>query len=420
MISIETWGGLCAALSAAAFIAALGITIFAGIKKMLSEPPAPVPNGRTTRRDKGMLLLMLLGAAALVWAVGLLAARAQLGPGYSTAQLSLHAFQKADALHYINIAENGYTAVGESRYFVVFFPLFPLFVRTVSMLTGLSSIAAAWAVNLPLMYVAILYVYKTALIDHSRKTGLTAAALLLLCPVAFFQHIAYSEALFLALNAMSVFYARRRQYAAAGLIGFFAALSRAAGVLCAVPIVAQAFIDAFGAEKRFAPGRFFKRVWPCVLPLLGIAAYLWMNKIVTGDPFMFLTHQREHWNNGFKLFPNAVKTVSSLLISNTNPYHAALWISSFIAIAVFLVLLVMGARRLPTALSFYNLCYFFMMISSAWLISGPRYLMAMFPAYYAAGLVMEHRPVLRYTVFILCGIGLCVMTWLFAQGHCIY
>ena len=58
-----------------------------------------------------------------------------------------------DATHYLKIAESGYTAVGEDRFLIVFFPLYPMSVWCASVLTrdyilaaflvtGIASIAA--------------------------------------------------------------------------------------------------------------------------------------------------------------------------------------------------------------------------------------------------------------------------------------
>lgn len=50
--------------------------------------------------------------------------------------------------HYIGIAQDGYTAVGDERLRLVFFPLYPLLMRLVSPLTGGNLFAAGTAVSL--------------------------------------------------------------------------------------------------------------------------------------------------------------------------------------------------------------------------------------------------------------------------------
>ena len=36
--------------------------------------------------------------------------------------------------------------------------------------------------------------------------------------------------------------------------------------------------------------------------------------------FMFLIHQKEHWSNGFQLFPHAVDTVVERMVTNQDVY----------------------------------------------------------------------------------------------------
>ncbi|MFP5307563.1 MAG: mannosyltransferase family protein, partial [Gammaproteobacteria bacterium] len=48
----------------------------------------------------------------------------------------LRLWMQWDSLHYLAVAEHGYTSEGERRFFIVFFPLFPLLIRVVSAVTA--------------------------------------------------------------------------------------------------------------------------------------------------------------------------------------------------------------------------------------------------------------------------------------------
>lgn len=423
---METIAGTAfATMAAALFLAALGGTIYVGIRTLilrqregLTALAPPREDAAMRRGDYVHLLWWLLLSTLCVYAVGIIAQMIQSDAPRSLWEHFLNAFQKSDALHYINVAQNGYTAVGETRFFVVFFPLFPYLVRFVAIFTGGNYVLAAVLLNFCLMYAAIVVIARLGLMDFTRDTVYAAIKLLLLFPLAFFFHNAYSEPLFLMTSALSLYAMRRDRYMMAGIWGFFCALSRASGVLCAVPLVARAFIGAW-QNGQFRVLQWLKHVSWSLVTLCGTGVYLLMNYIVTGNALMFMVHQREHWYNTFKLFPIAVRTVTERLLTNIYPHHTALWVSQFLAIFLFLVLLIFGIKKLSTELSMYSCAYFLMMISQSWLLSGPRYLMALFPAFFVLAAVVKDK-VWRTTVLILFAIGLCVMTALFSIGHSIY
>ena len=376
-----------------------------------------VPAHRATRQDDLRILAWVLGTSVAVYAVGMLTVVLN-GQGGSFAQTFEQAFFKADALHYMNIAENGYTAVGESRYFIVFFPLFPWLTRAFSVLTLGNMVLAACLLNTILLALACMVMFRIGILDFDRASVHRAVQYLLVFPVAFFWHNPYSESLFFFLSALSIYYARTHRWWQAGLAGFLCALTRATGVLCAVPLVLEAFYVA-KQSGRLRFGQWVKMgAWSALAPL-GTVCYLVLNYVVTGNAFMFLIHQKEHWSNGFQLFPHAVDTVVERMVTNQTPTHAVLWISQSLAIFFFLFLMVMGVKRLRPSMNLYNCAYFLMMISSSWLLSGPRYLMAMFPAFYVLGAITHDR--LRHGVTLgLLSAGLVVMTLCFAAGHAIY
>jgi len=419
------FGIICSWLSATLFLTAFLGMVYVGIRRLIrslkegkSALIPALPNAKMDKKDYRKLFLWLFISTLMVYVIGMAGQMLQSGGHLSLHDAFLRAFQKSDALHYIEIAKNGYTAVGETRYFIVFFPLFPLLVRIFAFFTFGHYILASVLLNFILMYIALIFIFRLGIMDFPRDTVWGAVGLLLLFPLAFFFHNAYTEPLFLMTSAASLYHTRKDNYALAGVFGFCCALSRASGVLCAVPLVARSFIGSFDRGK-FHPLQWLQKAAFSLVTLSGTGVYLLLNYVVTGNAFMFLVHQSEHWYNGFKLFPNAVRTVSERMVTNIYPHHTAMWVSQFLAIFLFLALLVLGIRRLSTEMSFYNCAFFLMMISQSWLLSGPRYLMSMFPAFFVLSSFIKHK-VWRGVVFALFATGLLIMTYLFAINHSIY
>lgn len=327
------------------------------------------------------------------------------------------AFVLSDANHYIDIAKNGYTAVGESRYFIVFFPLFPLLLRLFSYLTFGNYMAAAMLLNHVCLYIACLYLYRLCAQLYNLQMAKKTVRYLLFYPLAFFFRIPYSESLFLMTSVISMYYALNRKNVKAGVAGLFSALTRMTGVLCFLPIVTQRLLDWYTDTKTAQSDK--KVLLSSLLPPAGTGIYLFINKIVTGKWLTFLTHQKEHWYNGFVMFWYAIETTISYLIFHENAKHKVLYISQSVSIFFMLILLVYLCYKLTPTLSLYSCAYFIMMISSAWLISGARYLMCMFPALLALS-VSNDKKIIDLLITALFVLLLGVMCALFVLRYPIY
>ena len=103
-----------------------------------------------------------------------------------------------DAPHYIKIAEQWYVNVGDDRYKIVFYPLYPLLVRGVS-LTGLSVRTSAYLVSNACTLGAGGAMYALVRHDQGPAAATRAVWLLMFSPLGFFFSSPDSESLFLLL-----------------------------------------------------------------------------------------------------------------------------------------------------------------------------------------------------------------------------
>lgn len=367
------------------------------------------------REDYGRIAVYLLISSLVVYGVGTLCYCLQYGMPDGLWAAMKQAFVRADALHYTEIATNGYAATGETRYFIVFFPLFPLAMRALAMLIG-DYFLSAILVNHLFLYLACVYLYKLGCLDYGRDIALRAVRYILVFPVAFFFRIPYTESLFLLVSVLCFYHCRKNQCLCAGFFGLLAALTRMTGILCVLPIGICAILEA---KRQHSLWIFWKKASCALLVVAGTGIYLLLNQMVTGDSFRFLYYQQTHWYNGFSLFPSAVYTVTDRMLTNIYPHHAALWISQFSVIFLMLGLTVYGVYRLRNEHSVYNISYFFSMISASWLLSGPRYLMCMFPAFYAIAMLTKKKWIDRLCLG-LSTVCLLLMSALFCLGHSIY
>ncbi|MFF0163405.1 hypothetical protein ACFYRY_38625 [Streptomyces sp. NPDC005263] len=263
---------------------------------------APALLGYAAVRALGLLTLALWSAARDKSAYTLLTAR-------------------WDSLWYARVAELGYgyqvrLPNGDVHSDLAFFPLLPWLERLLAALTPLSyadagflvallaSLAAAWGI-----FAVTDHVYGRTDDGPDRgpggaagdgRVGLYAVLLWAVLPVGIVQSMAYSESLFTALAAWSLYAVLTGRWVTAGTLASLAGLTRPVG-LAVVAAVWVAAIASLARDRRAAPGgaRTRTRVLGILLAPVGAAAYvLWVGHHTGKGPLGYLDVQAG-WRNGF-------------------------------------------------------------------------------------------------------------------------
>jgi len=323
-------------------------------------------------------------------------------------------FDKWDGNHYLFIAENWYVNFGDKKNLLVFFPLYPIAIKIVSLLTFNYQLAGILVSNISLI-LGCIYLYKLTAMDFDEDTGIRAVKYLLIFPVSFFLGITFSESMFFALTAATFYYLRKRNYRTAGVLSFLAAMTRSFGVLIAVPMVVD-FIMEFKNNRKLLKIYMFRRIGAIASPFLGISVYLLINQKVSGNPLTFLKYQKEHWHQSLGFFGSTIKMVASNIFGNNYSESASLWAPQLILIFLALILLCLSIKRLNISYVTYMIGYIFLTISPTWLLSAPRYLMCLFPLFILLGYLGRKRSVdFAITVFMALGLGFCTIA--FVNGY---
>ena len=294
-----------------------------------------------------------------------------------------------DAEHYLNIARLGYGGTE-----VAFFPLYPMLIRGLGAVTGNLLIAGLLVSNLASFF-GLLFFYKLVEHQYNRHVAQRATFYVSIFPTAIFFSAVYTESLFFALTVASFYYIRERRWVTAGIIGFFASLTRVEGVLLAVPFLIEwlAILFVSGRSISQVCAEAFK--WPVdnivrpivglVLVPLGLAVYMGYLWVLRGDPLYF-SHVQSHW--GRHLAPPWVSFSHS--ISMIAHAHMAQTVADQILEIAFTVLmlgvLIAGWRRLrPSYLAYMALSILIPMSTSS-LMSMPRFALVLFPMFVMFGL----------------------------------
>lgn len=249
----------------------------------------------------------LLGYAA-VRALGLIALTLWSAARDKSAYTLLTA--RWDALWYTRVAELGYgyevrLPNGDVHSNLAFFPLLPWLERLLAAVTPLSYADAGLTVSLLASLAAAWGVF--AVTDHvyGRRAGVCAVLLWAVLPVGIVQSMAYSESLFTALAAWSLYAVLTGRWVTAGALACLAGLTRPVGI-AVVAAVWAAGIAAFvrnrtdpAADIEDTSALSLRRALGLALAPAGTAAYvLWVGHRTGKGPLGYLDVQAG-WRNGF-------------------------------------------------------------------------------------------------------------------------
>ncbi|WP_039939410.1 membrane protein [Streptomyces himastatinicus] len=354
-------------------------------------------------RVLGLVVLAVWGAAAGKSAHQLLSAR-------------------WDSLWYARIAEEGYgytihLADGSVHSNLAFFPLLPWLERGISAVTPLSVPDAGLAVSSITSLLAAWGIFAVGDLVYGRRVGITLTVLWGVLPVGIVQSMAYSESLFTALAAWSVYAVLTRRWVWAGVLAALAGLTRPVGAA----VVAAVWITA--AVELLPGGRWrqaLRQDWR-VLAGMAIAPLGWLGYVtwvgIRTDSLTGYFDVQNGWGNGFDGGLAFAAFIGGLLVHP--PFVAG--IALLLAVAALLWLYVSCIRQSqPLPLLVYGGAVLVLALAAkGYFGSKPRLLIPAFPVLIPLAIALARLRPAR-TALVLGSVGLASAAyaawWLHGSG----
>ena len=310
-----------------------------------------------------------------------------------------------DATHYLKLAEQGYTAAGEGRFSIVFYPLYPWLVRAVARVCG-SYFGAALLVSGVASIFAGVLLRRLAELDHPARVARLAVWFLFIFPTAYFLHIGYTESLFLALVLGCMLAARKQAWAVAGVLGALACFTRVNGLLLVPTLLVEAWLQ-YRVARRFN----WRWLWIAAAGL-GFAGYLWLNYRVTGDPFTFTKIMEKQWYK--KIAPPwfGIRDVW-LRIPHFNLTEG---LHEFVFIVFSFLCTVWCWFKLRPSYAVWMTLNWLLINSTTYVVSVPRYCLTLFPIFILFGHTAAKRPLAGHVMTAICLLLLALFATKFAHG----
>ncbi len=342
---------------------------------------------------------------------------------YSSTPVNLIAFftswDRWDALRYLSIAQYGY----KTPFDFAFFPLFPLLTALITPPLGSwSYLAVGMLISNAALLGTLVVLYQLAADIGGELVARRTLLYLCIFPTAFFFFAAYNESLFLLLITGAFLALRRQRWWLAGLLGFFATLTRSAGLILVVPYLYELWLARESVIMRWRNIVF--GVAPILLIPLGILLYSLYCWKMTGNPLVFASvqdHWARHlswpwvglWQAFFELFWNQP-------FGSFNEVHVLLDLSATLG---FIALTILGWRKLRVS---YNLWIALLLLyiiltpsidQHDSLISNQRFVLEMFPAFITLAMLGIQKPRLHQTLMLLFPPLLATLSLLFVMNR---
>ncbi|MEU6122415.1 glycosyltransferase family 39 protein [Streptomyces sp. NPDC047123] len=299
---------------------------------------------------------------------------------------------------YLRIAEHGYThALGDriDGNNLAFFPLYPALVRAgETLLPWLPRGAAGLAVSVLCSFLAAWGIFAVGDRLYGRRAGLVLAVLWGSLPVALVQWMGYTESLFTALTAWSLYAVLTGRWVAAGALAALAGLTRPTGAALAAAVTVTALLSLRG-RLRAGHGRLPRRLCAgALLAPLGWLAYVgWVGlRLGRWDGYFAVQKLwRNEWDGGV----GTLRKSYDLFAVERPPLFLAMVTATLAGAVVLFVLSVCDRQPVPL-LVFTGLLLVIVLGSSGVYFPRARFLLPGFPLLLpvAVALARARTPVL--------------------------
>jgi hypothetical protein len=311
----------------------------------------------------------------------------------------IHLKFRFDSGWYETIANNGHHKITPDllapidnehwrQSYYAFFPLYPLTVKGLQLLTGLSYGPAAYIFSYIISIVAFVVFYLfTKRFTASPGIALTSTMVLMLSPFTFFFSMALTEAYYLALLAGAFLGVYNKNLLLIALCSALLVLVRPNGIVTLLPL-GLFYIErhVFEGAWRWPVQADFVKLLPglvlLIMPLV-FFAYCFYLKEMTGDFFAFSTAQKG-WG---KAYANPAKVL-------LKPRGWRWAIEAGISIGVF-ALSFFNRKKIPLSM---HVLLWISIILPLWAgktQSLPRYISVIFPIFIIAGMYLNNKPRLK-------------------------
>ena len=300
-----------------------------------------------------------------------------------------------DSRWYDWIVQEGYWLRPGQQSNIAFFPLYPLIIKVTMPLVGNNTILAGVLISNLAFLLALIVLYQLVeSIYADRGVARRTVYYLAIFPTSFFFSAMYSESLFLLFTVTAVYFARKKLWVWATLMGLLASATRTVGVLI-WGLVMWEWLQVHGwTIETIRQRRSWHNLWNglrsdwfhfliiSVIPL-GLLSYMLFLQMTFNDPIAFSTVQAAWGRENVGPWTVIIRDVGDLLTEGASPEN----LSRLLNLGTLIFFLAMSPlvwRRLGAGYAIYIILSLLIPATSA-SQSIIRYALVCFPLFIVVG-----------------------------------
>lgn len=268
-----------------------------------------------------------------------------------------------DAPHFLYIAQNGYTNIGDEANFIVFSPLYPLAIKFVDPIF----------VSILSFSIAGVLFYNIVAKIWNKEVAKKALFLLAIFPTSYFFTAPYTESLFWLMAMAAMYFAYKKYWILAGTFVGLSFLTRMPGIII-LPVI---WIIIWQTKSLK-----IKNIILVTLPVIFcVGMYLYLNYSVYTDPLAFQKILHGHWQKTFAFPWQSVYSSWQATRGGIRDDYAlqiGFWEAIPATISLILIPFVWKYLKNPAWGLWYTLSVI-LITSTSFLLSTPRYLLTIPP-----------------------------------------
>jgi hypothetical protein len=300
-----------------------------------------------------------------------------------------------DSWIYASIVEKGY----DEPFKCAFFPLFPLLVRSLSLIFNSDAVLTAYVISNAACMAGVIFFYNLVKEEYSEKTALYSSVFFMAAPTTLFYTSVYTESLFFMLAVLFFLLLKRKMWLAAAIVAAFASGTRNVGMFLMPALVLAYLLEKSGKGFSFKnlislAGKIdLKICLLAALSLLGLFAYMWFLKTKYNDP-LFFYRAAAMWpeRSGF-IFPfwDFLMHIKNFTVQFQQKVTYDRVNLCFVYFSLALLLTVWGIKRLRPSHGLFLLLVIAILAVQPRLISISRYISSTFPVWILLSLFTIER-----------------------------
>lgn len=205
-------------------------------------------------------------------------------------------FGNFDGVHYLRLAQDGYSA----QFSQAFFPLYPFLIRIFNffpkgnldpnLYTDPSYFYTGLILSSVFFIAALYLLFKLWKLEQGNKIAWISILLLLTFPTAFYFGSIYSESLFLLLAVLTFWFVKKDKFILAGLAAALASATKVQGVLLGLFLAVELW-EKYKGKFKGSGKKLLKDILGVIISPLGLLTYMFYLYRIFGNPIYFLTAQ---------------------------------------------------------------------------------------------------------------------------------